>query len=145
VTESPPLGQGTPIAEATGPGILVVDDDPVLRGLLNVALQCHGFAVWLAADAREALAVYGRRRDDIAVVLLDVQMPGIDGPNLLDSLRRVNPQVRCCFMSGDLGRYTDEELQRSGAAFVFTKPFRLTEMARFLRRLGGSAVVSGTA
>ncbi len=121
-------------------GILVVDDDAAVRGLLDLALRRQGFAVWLAANGQEALEQYRCHRATIDVALLDVLMPGLDGPQTLAALQALNPQVRCCFMSGDLGLYSEWKLQSMGAAVVFHKPFRLAEIAQALRDLAGQAV-----
>ena len=92
-------------------GLLVVDDDTLVRGLMTAGMGQHGFAVWVAADGREAVDIYQYHRAEIDVVLLDVCMPGLDGPETLAELRAIDPEVRCCFMSGGLGCYTAEGLR----------------------------------
>ncbi len=113
-------------------GILVVDDEMCVRDVLNDGMRGYGFAVWLAADGEEALDVYRRHHETIDVVLMDVCMSGQDGPQALAALRAFNPQVRCCFMTGDLGSYSAEHLHTLSAAAVLRKPFRLAEVARAL-------------
>jgi CheY-like chemotaxis protein len=120
-------------------GLLVVDDDEGVRGVLGVGLRQQGFAVWLASGGREALDLYRQHSRAIDVVLLDVRMPGLDGPQTLAALQELNPQVCCCFMSGGLGSYTQEGLRDLGAAAVLPKPFRLPEVARVLLGLAGDA------
>src|SRR5262245_8510334 len=93
---------GGAVTRARAPGILVVDDDRVVRALLNVLLNRHGCVVWLTADGYQALKVYEGHRQDIDLVFLDVHMAGLDGPHTLTALRQLNPQLRCCFMSGDI-------------------------------------------
>src|SRR6516165_1997758 len=110
------------------PGVLVVDDQPFVRCLLQLGLERNGFDVWLAADGREAIRLYRKHRDDIAVVLLDVHMPGLDGPQTLDALRELNPEVRACLMSGDAGIDDPEGLRQRGAARVIVKPFMLEDL-----------------
>ena len=146
-----PLGPSAPppglaeVAEALGrrsngkPGVLVVDDSAHVRDLLKAGLDRDGFQVWLAADGREALARYREHRHEIAVVLLDVRMPGLDGPATLDGLRAVAPDVPACFMSGDTGNYGTDELIRRGASCVVAKPFRLDLLAAVLRLLAQGA------
>lgn len=104
--------------------ILVVDDEAIVRQMLEVVLRRSGFGVLLAADGPEALALYERHRPRIAVVLLDVRMPGLDGPQTLAALRQFDPGVRCCFMSGDTKCYSEQELLAQGAVCFFPKPFR---------------------
>ena len=106
-----------------------------MRGALEAALRREGYDVWLAADGQEALVQYWDRREDIDVILLDVRMPSLDGPQTLAALRQLNPRVRCCFMSGDLGSYTEGELRGLGAAGVLYKPFPLAEVARVVGHL----------
>jgi CheY-like chemotaxis protein len=125
------------------PGILVVDDDAAVRLLLDVGLRQHGFAVWLAADGREAIQVYQQDHSAIDLVLLDIRMPGLDGPQTLIALRRLNPQIQCCFMTGQAGNYRLDELLALGAARVFAKPFQLTELAQTLATLIAPGVAAG--
>jgi CheY-like chemotaxis protein len=128
-----PAEQSVP-APATKPGLLVVDDEPLVRGVLIAWLQ-SGFTVWPAASGMEALDLYEAHQKEIAVVLLDVRMPVLDGPGTLSALRRLDPAVRCCFMTGDVGGYTEAELLALGAVHLFPKPFDLQEMAEVLRQL----------
>jgi CheY-like chemotaxis protein len=114
------------------PGVLVVDDDHFVRSMLQLGLERDGFDVWLASSGREAIDVYRGHRERIAVALLDVRMPGLDGPGTLDALRELNPDVVACFMSGDTGDYGPDELRRRGATRVIAKPFLLNELANVL-------------
>ena len=118
----------------SGPEVLIVDDNPVLRTLLDTIFTRSGFAVRVAADGNEAIEVYRQHRRTIDVVLMDVQMgEGPDGPQTLAALRALDPAVRCCFMSGDTGRYEIEQLLGRGALAFFPKPF--PDLATLTRRL----------
>ena len=117
------------------PGVLVVDDEHLVRIMVQLGLERNGFDVWLASSGREAIRLYRKHRGSIAVVLLDVRMPGRDGPQTLDALRELNPGVRACFMSGDTAAYEPEELRQRGAACVIAKPFHLEDLANVLRLL----------
>jgi anti-anti-sigma factor len=129
-----PAEAGAGPAGAPG-GVLVADDDQAVRCVLAMALRSRGFPVWLARDGAEAVEQYREHRDEIAVALLDVQMPGLSGPQTLGALRRVCPGIRCCFMTGDLPPGREEALRRLGAAQVFLKPFNLAEVTQTLARL----------
>jgi DNA-binding NtrC family response regulator len=115
------------------PGVLVVDDDVAVRSLLGAALPRLDFTVWLAESGAEALELYRRYRDEIAVVLLDVLMPGLDGPATLAALQKENPGVRHLFMSGYAG---GSALQLAGldSSDFLAKPFTLAEVEAALRR-----------
>jgi CheY-like chemotaxis protein len=112
-------------------GILLADDEPALRALLDRALRQEGFLVWAASDGVEALALFQQHRSEIGLVLLDVQMPGLDGPHTLAVLRQLAPDLHFCFITGDAGQYTDTDLRRTGVARIFQKPFDLDMMARY--------------
>jgi len=114
-------------------GVLVADDEHIVRITVRLGLERIGFDVWLASDGREAIDLYREHRKDIALVLLDVRMPDLDGPQTLDALRELDPEVLVCFMTGDTAPYEPEELTQRGAAFVIAKPFHLDELTNILR------------
>ena len=114
--------------------VLVVDDVPLVREVLRAGLRCHGFEVRVAADGCEAVELYRREHDAIALVLLDVQMPGLDGPAVLTALRTIEPKVRAFFMTGDPGRYGEDRLLAAGARCVFAKPLNIPAVVDELRR-----------
>jgi CheY-like chemotaxis protein len=115
------------------PVVLVVDEDHLVRIMLQLGLERNGFDVWLARCGREAIDLYRRHSEEIAVVLLDVRMPGLDGLRTLEVLRELNPEVQACFMSGDTGPCKPEELLQHGAAYAIAKPFLLDDLANILR------------
>ncbi len=118
------------------PEVLVVDDERLVLRLLELALPQHGLVVRSAGGGAEAVDLYRRHRGSIGVVLLDVRMPGLDGPQTLAVMREIDRGVRCVFMSGDTRGYSAEELLGLGAARVVTKPFRdLAELAATLREV----------
>lgn len=122
-------------------GILVVDDEAYVRDVLHLGLRQEGFAVWQAATGRQAIELYRRHHPGIDVVLMDVRMPGLDGAQTLRALQELNPRVRCYFMTGDLGDYTEESLRNLGARAVLQKPFSLAEVSRVLREEASAAFV----
>jgi len=117
------------------PGVLVLDDDEHVRLILDRALRRHGFRVILATTGREAVERCRQNPAAIAAALLDVNLPGISGPEALAALRTVAPRMRYCFMTGDPHPYTEDGLLALGAARVFWKPFGVVEVVETLRRL----------
>ncbi len=103
--------------------VLVVDDDPGVRQVLAAALRAPDFAVYLASNGAEAIIQFSCHHHAIHLVLLDVRMGGMDGPQTLLALQKIDPDVRCCFMSGDVGNYSEVNLLALGAVRVFPKPF----------------------
>lgn len=132
-----------PSTEAAGgappghpPTILVVEDDDTLRTVLARQLRNRGFCVRTAAGGAEAVEEYARPAGRIDLVLMDVNMPGVSGPEALAALRADHPGVRCCFMTADHRPETRESLLARGALEVFGKPFvSLTGLCESLRQL----------
>jgi CheY-like chemotaxis protein len=131
------FGNRHPTADSAGerPGILIVDDDPLLRMLLNLGLRHHGFRVWQAGGGREAVAVYRQYSALIDLVLLDVGMPDLDGPHTLAALQEVERGVRVCFLCASREGDDPEELVALGAVGVLAKPFRLDGLVQALEHL----------
>jgi CheY-like chemotaxis protein len=122
------------------PEVLIVDDDSGVLQVLGVVLRQHGFVAHLARGGAEAVEVYERHRESIGVVLMDVQMPDMDGPQTLAALRGLDPAVRCCFMSGETGRYSSGDLLALGVSHFFEKPFRnFDQLAEALRQVAEKA------
>jgi two-component system, OmpR family, response regulator len=116
-------------------GFLVVDDETAVLYVLAARLRIEGFKVWLAGHGHQAIELYHRHREEIALVLLEVLMPGIDGPHTLTALRELYPTVGCCFMTGNPTPYTEEALLQMGAVRIFRKPISFTEVIDTLNRL----------
>lgn len=116
---------------STRPGVLVVDDDYLVRVMLQYCLERHGFDVWLAGNGRDAINIYFEHREEIQLVLLAVSMPGLDGPQTMDALRSIDPGITACFMC-NTNDYAKQELLDCGSALFVAKPFRLSDLANVL-------------
>ncbi|HMC65028.1 MAG TPA: response regulator [Gemmataceae bacterium] len=129
-----PVSETTPASRPGQPVVLIVDDDPTVRAVVEMALRQQGFDTRAAATGLAAVAIY-QKQPGIDLVLIDVRMPGLDGPQTLKALREIDGQVRCCFVSGDTGEYEQRELLTMGAEHIFEKPFALAELAGTIRGL----------
>jgi len=104
--------------------ILVVDDDPLIRGVAKTILEQHGHTVRMAADGEAGLAAVADAPAD--VVFLDILMPRKEGLETLRELKRRFPQVAVIVMSGSLMRDRNDFLSiatKFGADAVMRKPF----------------------
>lgn len=115
--------------EATkGSTVLVVDDEPGIRRLVETILTRQGFEVLSAATGIEALEHYRQRRGNVQAVLADLMMPGMDGVMLVGALKRLNPAVEIVVSSGAELDSRTEELQRMGVVGFLKKPYRAMEL-----------------
>ncbi|HEX4608752.1 MAG TPA: response regulator [Urbifossiella sp.] len=114
------------------PVVLVIDDDTAVRQTLGAMVEWNGYATRLAGSGEEGVRVYDRHRDEIAAVVLDVRMPGKDGPETLEELWARAPDLPCVFITGFGGRYASEELTGRGAV-VLSKPVGMDELGQAIR------------
>ncbi len=119
------------------PVVLVVDDETSILRLLTAVLARSGLAVQTAESGQAAAVIYHARQEQIALVLLDVQMSSSwDGPRTFTELRRINPFVRVAFMSGSTAKFSADDLLAFGAMAVFPKPFSsVTNLGHDLKNL----------
>lgn len=115
------------------PVLLLVDDEPLIRDMLANVFKLRGWQVIPASDGEEAVRLYREHPHRVDLVLLDVQMPGMDGPTTLARLREINPHMRCCLMSGNLGTYHSTDFKKWGIDELLLKPFPVFETAERLR------------
>ena len=121
----------SPASPAALPSLLVVDDEPELRGLLAEYFGRHGFAVRMAEDAAQARELIAAARPDLAV--LDINMPGENGLSLARWLREAHPRVAIVMLttaSEAVDRIVGLEL---GADDYVSKPYELRELLARVR------------
>lgn len=118
-------------ATAESPRILVVDDDPGIRDVIAAILQLDGYAVDTAADGREALDRIHAQRP--ALVLLDLQMPGLTGWDVLERLRTEQVDVPVVFMTAGMRAHVEAE--RHQAAGYLPKPFDIDDVLRVVQQV----------
>ena len=116
--------------------ILVIDDDPGMRGLLLEVLSHAGHTIFIAADGREGTALLDRRSIDL--IITDVLMPNQDGIETMSKIRRSHPTLPIIVMTGGNQLGSDYYLRIAkalGAARVLPKPFHLDDLLRHVKEL----------
>ena len=113
--------------------ILVVDDDPAIRTIVEIALKAEGFTVITARDGEEALALAPETRPDL--VLLDVMMPRLDGLDVCRMLRARRETRYVCIILVTAKSSVDDKVEglRAGADDYLTKPFDPHELVERVR------------
>jgi PAS domain S-box-containing protein len=128
---APEPGKGGASPRRGNETILLVDDAPFLRVVGREILQRHGYRVLVAEDGRHALEVYARQQP-IDLVILDMSMPRLSGPDALRELRQLNPDVRVLFTSGYSTEHLGEVATEQVLGFI-AKPYREEEMVNQVR------------
>ena len=122
------------VRSASGPAgtVLVVDDEAPVRQLVMDVLKAGGYETIGAADGLAALEIFRVNPNRFACVLLDLTMPGLDGPKTLIAMKQLRPDVVGIIMSG----YTEQDARASladcGAVAFIQKPFTVETLYRKL-------------
>ena len=115
--------------------ILVIDDDEEHRTLVKAMLNGVGHQVEEAGDGQEGLRLFGKRKPDL--VLTDINMPGLDGHEVISALRVLHADVPVIAISGGSAVPKDELLlqaSRLGAVEVIMKPFEFRQLTGAVQR-----------
>ncbi len=125
-------------APATSGGsetILVAEDEPAVRNLVCHTLEMRGYSVLEAQDGMEAAAIGNQHPDPIHLLLTDVVMPHMSGPEVTERLAQRRPELKVLYMSA----YTDDEILRHGVVAsnvnFIQKPFTADALASKVRRI----------
>ncbi|MFH0909884.1 MAG: PAS domain S-box protein [bacterium] len=122
--ESVPRGKET---------ILLVEDESTVRRLSIRHLRSFGYHVIEARNGEEALRLFRKSPRPIDLVLTDVVMPSMGGPELVDRLREIKPTIRVAYMSGFAEEVTMGHIQVAHAATLIVKPFTRETLALTIR------------
>ncbi len=135
-TPAPPTAAaGVNATEACAETILLIEDDEAVRTIGSRTLERSGYTVLSAHDGADALRIAATHPGSIDLVVTDVVMPGMRGPELAVRLRAQRPNLRVLFVSGYF------EVPRSGAEIgqaedeFLAKPFAPAELVRRVRTI----------
>jgi len=130
-------GTGERGAKARPDTILLVEDEEMLRMLIETFLVDHGFAVICAADGLEGFTLFKQHKDRIAIVLTDVHLPKMNGCTAFLEMKRLNPSVKGVFASGHIDPMMKRRLQQEGVRHFIHKPFLIKEVLDAIYELMG--------
>ncbi len=115
--------------------VLVAEDDPSLRKLLQVVLESFGYKVILAQDGQDAVGEFTVHNEEIGLVILDMMMPKMTGMEAYEAIRHMRPEVKALFLSG----YTADTLPGTGVIAdgveIVMKPILPSDLLRTVRRV----------
>jgi CheY-like chemotaxis protein len=114
------------------PSVLVIDDEPGLREMLAFELSMEGFAVEAVESGLAAVAALRKRRFDVAIT--DLKMPGMDGVQTIEALRRVDPEIEVIVATGYATVDTAVACMKRGAYDYIQKPYDVLEVKALLEK-----------
>ena len=113
--------------------ILVIDDAPNVRALLDMLLRQQGYDVMLADNGWKGLQLY--RQDHPDVILLDLNMPELDGITVLKQIRSVDLKQPVIVLTGDSTPETEQQVRALGVSEFIVKGSSLDLLGHILKRL----------
>lgn len=112
------------------PSVLIVDDEPDIRAVFKEFFQEKGYEVFTAGDGQEALWSVEQNRPGL--VFLDIKMPGMDGVEVLRSIRETYPEAKVVMVSGYATVETARKTLRMGAFDYVVKPVDLKHLEEII-------------
>lgn len=124
-----------PVATPRGRGeaVLLAEDDASIREATQLMLQDLGYNVLVSQTPQEAVRLAESQLDSLRMILTDVVMPGMNGPELVARLRQLRPGLPCIYMSGYAPRFIRDMIKEDSANFFIQKPFNLHDLAVRIR------------
>ncbi len=113
--------------------ILVIDDEPGIRSLLDTLLSRKGYDVVLAENGRKGLELFRREHPD--VIVLDLKMPGMDGFTVLQQIHSLDPRTPVIILTGAGTPEAEQRIRAVGVTEYIGKEFSLHRLGDALKRL----------
>ncbi|MDR2267976.1 MAG: response regulator [Holosporaceae bacterium] len=126
------------MVDLTGAGtILLVEDEDAVRMFSSRALRDKGYRVIEASNGESALEFIQKEADSIDLVITDVVMPKMDGPTLMENIKKHNQAMKVIFISGYTEDNFRESLANDSKVHFLAKPFNLKELAFKVKEVMG--------
>jgi signal transduction histidine kinase/ActR/RegA family two-component response regulator len=115
--------------------ILVIEDEEMLRSLAKGILVSKGYKVLIAEDGMQGVEMYQSHQKEIAVVLSDVGLPLLSGPDVFRKIREINPEAKVILASGFFDPETKSEMFKAGLKNFIQKPYMHDEVLQKIREV----------
>jgi len=112
-----------------------VEDEDILRDLLQLLFEENGLKVLAATDGIEAIEIFTAHQDEIGVVLSDLGLPRLGGWEAFLKMREINPELIGVLASGYFNPNVKTEIIKSGAKNFIQKPYNPPEIIKMIREL----------
>jgi hypothetical protein len=132
------------LPRSTGELILVVDDEGGVRNMMQRLLEKHGYRVLLASEGAAGLAAFNQHRAEITAIITDMMMPGMDGPTMVEHIRKMDPHLPILGMTGIAERAGFKGIDQIALTVLLNKPFAMNDLLSALHSaLADSKPASG--
>ncbi len=119
--------------------ILVVDDAAVVLQMIQDTLTSYGYKVYAADTASTALQLFEQHKDEIDLLISDVIMPEMHGPEIYYRIQATSPDIPVLFISGYADGFTLEEVRSMESVSFLQKPFTVRNLIRMVRNILGAS------
>jgi len=113
--------------------ILLAEDEEVIRDMAQLGLESIGYTVLTAPDGATALSTFRARQDDIDLVIADMVMPCLGGPELFARMKEIDPGVRVIVSSGYSHDQEGRRMLRHGCLGYLQKPYNMDSLNQLVR------------
>ena len=128
--------ESAPATRTAGTGtILLVEDEDAVRSLVESILTADGYKILVADSAGHAVKLCRTHEAEIDILLTDVVMPGVSGPELAKNLLSLRPALKVIYMSGYAGEYLDDEGVSAEGVALLQKPFTAAALEEKIRQV----------
>jgi signal transduction histidine kinase/ActR/RegA family two-component response regulator len=113
--------------------VLLIDDEKIVLEVSQAMLEQLGYKVLVAGSGKEGVSIFQHTEEKVDLVILDLVMPGMDGPSTFEQLRNIDPAIPVILSSGyAINEMAEEVIQKGCNAFI-QKPFSLNELSQLVR------------
>jgi CheY-like chemotaxis protein len=114
--------------------IMLVDDESMLRETVSHMLESMAYDVFLVNDGKEAVGFYEKKSNEIDLIIMDIQMPEMDGIEAASLIWGKDPEAKIIFSSGYADPARLDELRRKGIKEVLRKPYKMNDLAEAIHK-----------
>lgn len=110
--------------------VLLIDDESVIRRIVSEMLDVMGYNCITAKNGEEGIQLFNENKNEIILVILDIEMPGLSGDKVFDLIKKTNPHLKILLISGYSKVYLEAKYfkRKIESSIFLSKPFQLKQL-----------------